>query len=355
MALRLLRGKDGRLTAYAPVAGGVARWTEERPGGPRWTGPRLIEVPGLTALTVTQGADGYVHVVGLLGLRGRQGGDRPDGDGDGDVDVVHATQFQTGRPLTAWHSLGTPHPKDRRKAQRTGAPAAAVDSSGAVHVFVRNAGRGVSARRQDTKGKWGGWTDLKGTDVLDGLSATATADGRVELLAPAGRGALRWHQPETGAAYERAEDIPARPEAGSASALATGRDTVTHYWRDAEGRGVLAWRPGADEAATLGGETGTGPVAALRTTVDGHDCTVLAHRDAKSGRLAVAAHPTENEAAGVWWTPSGEAGTGRPALALDGLGLVVLAVLVPDGGLLVARQRTDEPGLALRAWGRVGK
>ncbi|MDX3231442.1 hypothetical protein [Streptomyces sp. ME19-01-6] len=347
MALRLLRGKDGRLTAYAPVAGGIARWTEERPGGPRWTGPRLIEVPGLTALTVAQGADGYAH---LVGLRHRQGG----GDGP-DVDVVHAIQFQTGRPLTAWHSLGTPHPKDRRKAQRTGAPTAAVDSAGAVHVFVRNAGRGVSARRQDAKGKWGGWTDLKGTGVLDGLSATATADGRVELLAPAGRGALRWYQPESGAAYERADDIPARPEASSAAAVASGRDTVTHYWRDAEGRGVLAWRPGADEAAPLGGETGTGPVTVVRTTVDGHDCTVLAHRDAKSGRLGIAAHPTDNEAAGVWWTPSGEAGTGWPALALDGLGLVVLAAPAPDGGLLVARQKTDEPGLALRAWGRVGE
>ncbi|OMI40930.1 hypothetical protein [Streptomyces sparsogenes] len=347
MALRLLRGKDGRLTAYAPVAGGVARWTEERPGGPRWTGPRLLEVAGLTALTGTQGADGYVH---LVGLRHRQGG----GDGP-DVDIVHATQFQTGRPLTAWHSLGTPHPKDRRKAQRTGVPAAAVDSSGAVHVFVRNAGRGVSARRQDAKGKWGGWTDLKGTDVLDGLSATAAADGRIELLAPAARGALRWHQPEPGAAYQRADDIPARPEAGSAAGVATGVGTVTHYWRDAVGLEVLAWRPGADEPAPLGGETGTGPVAVVRTTVDGHDCTVLAHRDAKSGRLAVAAHPTEYETAGVWWTPSGEPGTSRPALALDGLGLVVLAALAPDGGLLVARQKTDEPGLALRAWGRVGE
>lgn len=33
MALRLLRGKDDRLTAYALVPGGVARWTEDRPGG----------------------------------------------------------------------------------------------------------------------------------------------------------------------------------------------------------------------------------------------------------------------------------------------------------------------------------
>ncbi|WP_240003169.1 hypothetical protein [Streptomyces cinnamoneus] len=41
----LLRGKDGRLTAYAPVSGGVVRWTETRPGGPEWTGPERGRCP----------------------------------------------------------------------------------------------------------------------------------------------------------------------------------------------------------------------------------------------------------------------------------------------------------------------
>ncbi|MET8011614.1 hypothetical protein ABZU86_23125 [Streptomyces sp. NPDC005271] len=345
MALRLLRGKDGRLTAYAPVAGGVVRWTEDRPGGPTWTGPWLIEAPGLSGVTVAQGADGYAHLVGVRRRTGKDGAQ---------VDIVHATQFQTGRPLTAWHSLGTPHPKDRAKAERTGAPAAAVDSSGAVHVFVRNAGRGVSTRRQDAKGKWGGWSDLKGTEVGDGLSAVATSDGRVELLAPAGAGAaLRWYQPEPGTALTRGEDIPARVQDGSARAVESSRDTVTHYWRDADGGGVLAWRPDVPATASLGGRTGAGPLAVLRAPVDGHDCVVLAHRDTGSGRLAVAAHPAEDEAAGVWWTPSGETGAHTPALALDGLGRVVLAAVALDGGLLVARQKTDERGLALRAWSRV--
>lgn len=229
-----------------------------------------------------------------------------------------------------------------------------MDSSGAVHVFVRNAGRGVSTRRQDAKGKWGGWSDLKGTEVGDGLSAVATSDGRVELLAPAGAGAaLRWYQPEPGTALTRGEDIPARVQDGSARAVESSRDTVTHYWRDADGGGVLAWRPDVPATASLGGRTGAGPLAVLRAPVDGHDCVVLAHRDTGSGRLAVAAHPAEDEAAGVWWTPSGETGAHTPALALDGLGRVVLAAVALDGGLLVARQKTDERGLALRAWSRV--
>ncbi|MEU2210648.1 hypothetical protein AB0B95_17420 [Streptomyces hygroscopicus] len=346
MALRLLRGKDGRLTAYASATGGVARWTEDRPGGSSWTGPWLIEAPGLSQLTVAQGADGYAH---LVGKRRTEGKDGPR------IDIVHATQFQTGRPLTAWHSLGSPHPKDRAKAQRIGAPAAAVDSTGALRVFVRNAGGGVSARRQDPKGTWDRWTDWKGTHVQDGLSAAATADGRLELFAPAGKGAaLRWYQPEPGAAPQRGEDVPADVRPGSASAVESSPGTLTHYWRDAGSGEVLAWRPDAPAAAPLGGATGSGPVAVVRAVVDGHDCAVLAHRDTASGRVAVAAHPSEDEAAGVWWTPSGEQGAHTPALALDGRGQVVVAALGLDGRLLVARQKTDEAGLALRAWTRVG-
>jgi hypothetical protein len=344
MALWLLRGKDGRLTAYAALPGGVVRWTESRPGGPDWSGPQRFDLPGLTRVSAVQGTDGYVH---LVGLRHRPTGDRTV------TDVVHATQFQTGRPFTSWHPLGTPYPKDHTKALRTGAPVAAVDAAGRVHVFVRNAGRGVSARWQDAKGKWGGWTDLKGSRVLDGMCAATTGDGRIEVFAPTEHGALRWHQPEPGAALEQDGDVPGNPQDGSAAAIAGDGETIIHYWRDAHSGGVLAWRPGAGRPVPLGGETGTGPVAVARTDVDGHDCTLLVHRDATNGRLAVAAHPTHDEPAGVWWTPTGEVGAEHPALAHDGLGRVVLAALAADGGLLIARRKTDEPGLALRAWARV--
>ncbi|WPB90283.1 hypothetical protein [Streptomyces malaysiensis] len=348
MALRLLRGKDGRLTAYVPVSGGLARWTEDRPGGSSWTGPWLIRTPGLSQVTIAQGPDGYAH---LVGLRRTEGKDGPKVD----LDLVHAIQFQTGRPLTAWHSLGTPHPKDRAKAQRIGPPAAALDSSGSLRVFVRNAGGGVSARRQDPKGTWERWTDWKGERVLGGLSAASTADGRLELLAPAGKGAaLRWFQPKPGAAPKRGEDVPADARPDSASVVETSPGTLTHYWRDARSGELLAWRPDVPAPAPLGGAAGTGPVAAVRAVVDGHDCTVLAHQDTEAGRLAVAAHPSEDEAAGVWWTPTGEQGAHTPALALDDQGGVVLAALSLDGKLLVARQKTDERGLALHAWTRVG-
>ncbi|MDT3395497.1 hypothetical protein RKE29_02345 [Streptomyces sp. B1866] len=344
MALRLFRGKDGRLTAYAAVPGGTHRWTENRPGGPDWTGPLHTDTPGLAAVTTAQGADGYLH---LVGLRFRHDGSRTL------TDVLHATQFQTGRPCTAWHALGTPRPpKDSPAARRTGPPAAAVDGEGRPHLFVRNADGGVSVRWQDTKGTWKDWTDLKGEGVVGGLAAAAMPDGRVEVFAAAGDRVLHWQQPKPAAAFEPDDDIPARPQQDSLSAVAVGGETVTCYWRDADGGGLRAWRPGA-EPASLGGETGTGPVAAARVEIDGFACTVLAHADAKTGRIAVAAHPAEDESAGVWWTPTGDPGAREPALALDGTGRVVLAALGPGGELRVTRQKTDESGLALRAWVRV--
>lgn len=70
----LVLGKDGRLTAYARSRAGLLRWTETRPGGPHWSEPDLIPVPDLTDLSVTQGADTYVHFLGRVpaGVTGRR-------------------------------------------------------------------------------------------------------------------------------------------------------------------------------------------------------------------------------------------------------------------------------------------
>lgn len=83
----------------------------------------------------------------------------------------------------------------------------------------------------------------------------------------------------------------------------------------------------------------------LRAVLDGYDCTVLAHRGL-DGEVMVAACGTENEGAGVWWSPAGGPSAGAPALALDGHGRIVLALIGPDGTLRVARQGAG-PGLAL--------
>ncbi|MFJ9617999.1 hypothetical protein [Streptomyces noursei] len=337
----LLRGKDGRLTAYALAPGTVLRWTEIRPGGPEWSGPDAFPLPGAGHLTVAQGADGYAHLVARCS--------RPRPEGGTEVDLAHATQFQSGRPLVAWRRVDNPH-EEPELAARLGVPAAIVGGDGALHVFVRNAGGGVSALRQAAAGDWAQWEDIRGWRVLGAMTAAATDSGRVELVAPAETSVLRWYQPAPRGAFERAEDIPAVPHDGSAVALETGPDRLTYYWSDAEGGGIVAHRPGEGTFA-LGGASDGGATAVTRAEIDGHDCTVLAYRGA-DGRPALGACVTGAETAGVWWTATGEEGVGHPALAVDAFGRLVLAALGTDGTLRVTRQR-PERGLALEAWERV--
>jgi hypothetical protein len=337
----LVLGKDGRFTAFARTRTGLLRWTETRPGGPRWTGPEFFPVGDLTHLSVTQGADTYVHFLGRREVR--------KGDGPPAVDIVHAIQYQTGRPVTEWRSLGNPH-KDREKAARFGVPAGAVSASGRVNVFVRNAGGGLMLRREGPTGKWEAWADLKGSRVRDGLAVVGHASGRIEVLAGSESDAMRWLQPEADGDFHQDRNIPLVLAPGTASVLETAPDRATYYWTDPATGGIVAHRPGG-WVIPLGGAPGGDPVAVLRAVLDGYDCTVLAHRDL-DGQIMLAACGTENEQAGLWWSPTGERCVGAPALALDGYGRVVLGLIGADGALYIARQN-DEAGLAMAPSTRV--
>ena len=343
----LLRGKDGRLTAYAPVDDGVLRWTETRVGGPDWTGPeRLTETGLLPYLLITQSSDGFVH---LVGLRRRARDEGPD-----EVDLVQAVQFQSGRPLREWRSLGNPHGKDLKRGERIGLPAGAVDATGSLHLFVRNANSALSCKNQAPSGRWQAWggVDAPGMVVTGEPAAACTDTGQIDVLVPAGDTWLRWRREDPKASLERGrtEDEPAaRAVPGTITTERTGPGRLTYFWRDAGDGTVRAWRPGM-RPVSLGGP-GSGPIALLRTPVEGYDCTVLAQRGA-DGRPCVAAYPTEDETAGLNWVPTGERCVGAPALSLDGMGRVVLATIGVDGALRTARQKSEQ-GLALAAWTRV--
>ncbi|MEU8462258.1 hypothetical protein [Streptomyces sp. NPDC029003] len=335
----LLAGKDGRLTAYARTEGGLLRWTEPAPGGPGWSGPDLFPAEGLTDLAVGQGPDGYAHFVGRRRRR------------TGDTDTVtyhHAVQYQSGRPMGPWDSLGTLYRKPDM-SHRGGPPALAVDALGAPHVFVRNAGRGVHVRRQDKKGGWGAWDDLRGSKTFEGACAASTAEGRVWFAAPGEKGLSLWAQSAPGGPLKKGADLPYLAQDGSLCALETAPGRITHFWHAADGSGVFAHREGAGVLA-LGGGPAYGTVAAARALVDGYDCTVLAFRTV-GGRTALAAYPTEHEAAGLWWTEIGEECLESPALAVDARGLLVVASIGARGELLVNRQK-DASSLSLGRWQR---
>ncbi|MFJ2604151.1 hypothetical protein ACIO13_04070 [Streptomyces sp. NPDC087425] len=333
----LLTGHDGRLIAYAQVDDAVLRWTETRPGGPDWTGPDVLPLKGLTQLTVVQGRNRYAHLIGRR-VRGT-GAARA-------VDLVYAIQYQAGRPLSEWRSVGNPHATRERTAQM-GTPTGAVDSSGALHLVVPTAEGRLAVRREDAQGRWEAWRDLKVAAAVDTPALAATATGQLHLLAPTASGALTWSGAAPGAPLERGHDIGVVPLPGSVTALETSPGRVTTYLTDLVGGGVVAVRAGA-WPIPLGGNPGDGRHAALTTVLDGYPCTVLAHRDT-GGRIVLGVCGTEDEANGVWWTDTGTSCQGDPVLAHDAHGRVTLLAATPEGRLALTRQQ-PEPGLTLGAW-----
>ncbi|MFD7990224.1 hypothetical protein [Streptomyces mexicanus] len=337
----LTRGKDGRLTLYAPTDGGLLAWAEVTAGGPEWSEPRFVAAAGLTDLTVTQGADTYVH---LLGRRQRTGA-----DGAQTVDIVHAIQYQTGLAVTEWRSLGNPH-QDRGQGLAVGVPVGAVAEDGTVHVFVRGAQGGLMLRREAPNGKWRAWEDLRGAGVEAPPAAVALGGGRIEVCAAAQTGVLVWRQLQPGGDFTGPRGFSLRPEPGTIVALETGPDRSTFFWSDTVVGGGAAWRAGGWPIA-LGGSASERSYAAVRTSLDGYDCVVLAHRD-RAGSAVLGVGGTENEDNGFWWYDLAEPCRGVPALALDGRGRVVMALIAPDGVPKVARQE-DSAGLTLTRWQRL--
>ncbi|CAM5688268.1 Exo-alpha-sialidase OS=Streptomyces tendae OX=1932 GN=F3L20_12280 PE=4 SV=1 [Streptomyces tendae] len=61
---------------------------------------------------------------------------------------------------------------------------------------------------------------------------------------------------------------------------------------------------------------------------------------------------TGAESGGLWWTEHRAGLCRHPALALDGRGRIVMAMVAADGAVLVNRQR-PEPGLTLSDWVRL--
>ncbi|MGW0941145.1 hypothetical protein ACWD4O_01145 [Streptomyces sp. NPDC002623] len=332
----LIRGRDGRLSVYlrSDSDDAVLCRAERVPGGP-WEAPRRVggDQKVHPDFAVGHGPDGYAHLAAW----------RPTVKGE--AGLVHSTHY---RPLLAaldWTPIGHPD----KKGARTGPPAVAVDAQGRAHVFARGIGTGLRMVAQKEKGGWEPWRDLKGQGVEGPPVAVTGESGCVEAYAAVPDGILHWRQQTAGAQPVLQEPLKTPVRSGTLRALATSPEHTTLFYTDESGD-VCAWRPGAGPVPVLAA-AGPGPVAAIRTELDGHDCTLLAQRSA-SGRVAFATYPTEDESAGARWAESGPPlpADAVVALAKDHQDRVVAAALSLSTGLLQLARRKDEPGLALTAW-----
>ncbi|MFD3724359.1 PIG-L family deacetylase [Streptomyces sp. NPDC058671] len=250
---------DGRLTAYGVLGLRAVRWRESAPGS--WGEPAdLGGGPLAPALGSAVLGDGRALLFGVrfAALDGHGGANRRE--------VVLLEQRSPGGPFLAWRGLGGPERGDDR-GRRIGAPVAVTAPDGRVHLFVRNADKGVSTRVRAADGTWGPWQTLPGgAEVQDGLAVSVDAAGRVHLYA-AGRESVRhWVDGE-----ERAGGLP---RSGSTVASAGG----ALYHRPPAAAKLLG--PGGDT-----GLDGYGGVVAARSAALG---TVLLGTDAR-GRVTVRA------------------------------------------------------------------
>ncbi|WP_309055253.1 PIG-L family deacetylase [Streptomyces sp.] len=252
-------GPGGRLEAYGVLGLRAVRWRESAPGV--WGGPEdlgggpLAPAPGAAVL-----GDGrlLLFAVRFAALEGRGRPNRRE--------VVLLEQRSPGGPFLAWRGLGNPERGDDR-GRRIGAPVAVAAPDGRVHLFVRNADKGVSTRVRKPGGAWGPWRVLPGgAEVQDGFAVSVDAAGRTHVYA-AGRESVRhW--------VDGREAAGRLPLSGATVASAAGE----LYHRPPASGTLLG--PGGDV-----GLDGYGPVAAVRSPALG---TVLLGTDLR-GRTAVRA------------------------------------------------------------------
>ncbi|MFF3650606.1 hypothetical protein ACFYXV_18455 [Streptomyces sp. NPDC002181] len=353
----LFKGGDGRLTAYACTPHGLLRWTEAAAPRTGWTGPETFEVEGWTGTAaMAQSREGYVHFVavrtGEAGPGGPGGSDGPGGSGR--PEIIVATQFQPGRPLTDWHSLGTPALRGGPDGDRlTGPPRIAVNQrSGSTHVLVSLRRGGVLRRSRNAEGAWGGWKQVAPEPYEGDVAPLMSAGGPLELLALGPAGADRWVGVGQGR-FQLADRIPTPVLPGTAVLCETGPRRVTYFWRYPGDGSLVAWRAGHQGAPGglmgLGGAGGRGAPGVVRSVIGGYDCTVLAQTGAE-GDVELTAYVTENEGYGAWWASLGGHGAHAPQVAVDAAGRIVVAAFDARGALICTRQDTTQQGLVFGSW-----
>lgn len=209
----------GPRTAFEVLGTRAVRRRETRAGSGEWGSPEDLGGGTLApALSCVRARDGGTLLFALrfAALEGHGGANARD-----------IVLWRGG----AWTSLGSPDPDDDR-SRRTGAPVAVAAPDGRVHLFARNAAKGVSTRvlEAGAGGVWTAWRDLGGAEVQDGLAALADGEGRVHVFA-AGHDTVRhWAQPAPGApvVLRPPSGLPRPGDVPSAALAPDGTLTLTY-------------------------------------------------------------------------------------------------------------------------------
>ncbi|CAG6393165.1 PIG-L family deacetylase [Streptomyces cocklensis] len=327
------RAKDGRLVAYGVLGTRAVRWTVADAPGAAWSAPEdLGGGPLVPALGVATGADGHdlVFALRFSGLDGDPGADTRE--------IVMLETSGAGGARSAWRRLGNPE-QDPVRGRRVGPPAVVAGRDGRIHLFVRNASKGLSTRVREAEGHWSPWRALSGGQVQEGLAAALDAQGLIHVFAAGFTAVHEWAQDTPGGELRHRQLKGMAPPAEAPDAVAAADGSLLLAYREpdtavlvverlAEAAGGHHWTP----AAQLGG-AGFGPVSLLAgQPVRAGEEPVLAVRgvsgDAHLVRDGLVVAPGGVPAA--VHNGAGSFAVGRPALLKAGAGGPLLVSLGLD-------------------------
>ncbi|MEU1124146.1 PIG-L family deacetylase [Streptomyces sp. NPDC005899] len=311
----------GRLAAYAVVGLRAVRWRETEAGSGLWGPPHdLGGGPLAPALGSATTADGRLLLFGLrfAALAGH--------GGDNEREIVLLEQGAPGRGgFLPWRGLGTPS-AGRDAGRRTGVPVAVTAPDGRVHLFVRNAEKGVSTRIREATGRWGAWRDTGGGEVQDGLGAVVDGAGRVHVFGAGHHAVHHWTQDAPGADLTARTQLIGAPVPGDGPAALLAPDGALElYYRAATEPGLTTVRAAHGTPAAEPGVTTVRAAPGARSTVQ------AAHGAPATVRAA--ATPAQSAV---------RAGAEPPATPFGGYGPVV-AVPSPRGPVLLGRTTEGLP------------
>ena len=188
---RLLVSADGS-HAYGVLGLRAVRWSRGPDDG--WGAAEDLGgsplAPVLGGTTLPDGRQ-LLFALRFSSLQGRAGANTRE--------IVLLEQAAPGGQFAAWKGLGNPERGDDR-GRRIGPPTAVTTPDGRVHLFVRNADRGISTRVREAGGTWSPWRDLGGESVQEGLSAVVDGRGRVHVFAAGADTVHHWTQSAPGQA-----------------------------------------------------------------------------------------------------------------------------------------------------------
>ncbi|MEU7134529.1 PIG-L family deacetylase [Streptomyces sp. NPDC046261] len=184
--------RAGRLEAYGVLGLQAVRWQETSAGSGRWGPPQNLGggplAPSLAAVRDAKGR----RLLFALRFSALEGQGRANSR-----EIVVLEQRAPGGPFKGWAGLGNPERKTER-GRRVGMPAAVATPDGRVHLFVRNAGKGLSSRVREADGTWGKWQSLHGQEIQEGLTVALDRQQRVHVFG-AGRDTVHhWSQEAPG-------------------------------------------------------------------------------------------------------------------------------------------------------------